>query len=292
MDIESFKHVTLVDAHVHIYDCYDLEDLLDAAVTNFYNAASVLGAKSGSTGVLLLSESSGYNYYRQLRDSSIAEPPAGSSSVHRWKFAPLPSGECGLCCTREDGATLLMIAGRQIVTAEGLEVLGLMMDDLIDDGLVIHDVIELVHSAGGVVVLPWGVGKWIGRRGNIITQLIRSSKAEDVFLGDNSGRPIFWNPLHFKEAETFGIRTMPGTDPLPFPSQASKVGGFGFHLNLGLSDTQPVLNLKAALTDRHTCIYPYGALQKMGRFFLDQLHIRVASRTKVHSRLSTLSAQK
>lgn len=52
------------------------------------------------------------------------------------------------------------MAGRQIVTAEKLEVLALGTDLDIDDGRPIREVLSLVTENGGLPVIPWGAGKW------------------------------------------------------------------------------------------------------------------------------------
>ena len=36
--------ILLVDAHVHIYDCFDVDKLLDAALRNFNRAAQEMGS--------------------------------------------------------------------------------------------------------------------------------------------------------------------------------------------------------------------------------------------------------
>jgi hypothetical protein len=44
----------LVDAHVHIYDCFDLETFLDSALGNFKAEALRLEQGNGSTAILNL----------------------------------------------------------------------------------------------------------------------------------------------------------------------------------------------------------------------------------------------
>jgi hypothetical protein len=48
----------LIDAHVHIYDCFDLEKFFDSAYANFKSAAEQLGHTNDFTGILLLAETS------------------------------------------------------------------------------------------------------------------------------------------------------------------------------------------------------------------------------------------
>ena len=70
-----------------------------------------------------------------------------------------------LTASSKSGQDLSIVAGRQIVTAENLEILALGFDAGLDDGLPIDEVILAVQAAGALCVLPWGFGKWTGKRG-------------------------------------------------------------------------------------------------------------------------------
>ena len=151
--------------------------------------------------------------------------------------------------------SIYIVAGRQIVTAEGLELLALGTDQLFEDGLPASSALTAVRASGALPVFPWAVGKWLGKRGKILSDLLsrelRSNESAtdgssaDLYLGDNSGRPIFWhNPSHFKQARALDMHVLPGTDPLPFADEAKRVGSFGFVVHGSLSDEHPVDDLK------------------------------------------------
>ena len=93
----------------------------------------------------------------------------------------------------------LLIAGRQIVTEENLEVLALLTDRKFEDGLPLQEVIQTVRENKGISVIPWGFGKWMGRRGRFLESALEEAENSELFLGDNSGRPVFWSrPSHFR----------------------------------------------------------------------------------------------
>src|SRR4051794_39643129 len=95
------------------------------------------------------------------------------------------------------GDKLLVIAGRQIVTAERIEVLALLTSETFEEGRPLDETIQRTKLAGALVVLPWGVGKWCGARGrSVANAAIRYA----VQLGDNGGRPLGWpRPVLFRE---------------------------------------------------------------------------------------------
>lgn len=276
MNIDSNNHITLVDAHVHIYECYTLPVLLNAVVRNFERVALRIRRDDQYSGVLLLAEARSDQWYRRLTEFVDGGTLIGESGNYEWRFERLGSGECGVRCMRADGATILVVAGRQIVTAEGLEILALLTEGTIDDGLEFDIVMRSIRESGGIIVLPWGVGKWLGKRGRIVTRILQSNEGNDLFLGDNSGRPVFWGtPAHFARAAARGIRILPGSDPLPLASQYSRIGDFGFRLDHKLSDTYPIKDLRSFLVRPGTSISRYGHLESPVQFFKNQFLIRV-----------------
>ncbi len=129
---------------------------------------------------------------------------------------------------------------------------------------------------GGVA---WAVGKWLGKRGKILSSLLAAeAKAHNnLWLGDNSARPVFWsNPSHFKQARVLNMPVLPGTDPLPFASEVNRVGSFGFSMRGQLSKAQPATDLKRLLRAKETEVLVYGQLENPWRFFINQIRLRMA----------------
>lgn len=268
----------LIDAHVHIYDCFDLNTFLDAAWQNFYRWA---GRRDQFVGVLLLTESATYNQFQTL----LAQADLPSSSG--WTFAST-SETYSLRAMGPQGQTLYLVAGRQIITAEKLEVLALISDRTFPDGLPAAETISAIQADGGIAVLPWGVAKWVGKRGQLVARLLQQQELAPVFLGDNSGRPQFWlRPRYFSQVEQQGLPLLLGTDPLPLDSETSRPGQFGLMLMGEFNNNEPGSYIKANLLNPKVSWQPYGSLEAPLRFVRNQLALRFTSQTSLSSTMGT-----
>lgn len=267
------NYLILIDAHVHIYDCFDIEKLLDSAWNSFHNHALQHTLQGDFTGLLLLTETSEHNWFAEL-SAKIALQTARQMSLGKWKFVPTAE-DFSLFASGPHGQKIFLIAGRQIVTAEKLEVLALITHRTFTDGLSLEATIHVIQAAGGIVVLPWAVGKWLGKRGKLIHQMIRDNHESPIFLGDNSGRPQFWRPpSQFKTIEQQGRPVLRGTDPLPLSSETTRPGNFGLALAAKINVKEPGKHLKALLLDPEAIWQPYGTLETFWRFLKNQLAIR------------------
>jgi len=261
--------VTLVDAHVHLHECCETGLLLDAAAANFLDAAR--SARPASA-VLLLAQAAGVARFEQLAaDALPAAAPAAASSD--WSFHHTAEAE-SIVAVRQDGARLLLVCGSQIRTAEGLEVLALGTTRRFDDGRPATEVLLAATAAGALAVLPWGVGKWFGRRGRLVSRLIGETRLRFA-CGDNGNRPSFWpRPQLLRRAERLGRRVLPGSDPLCFPATVTRAGSFGFAVGGALDPGRPAAALKTRLADPRLAIEPYGSLESARRFISNQLLLR------------------
>ena len=231
----------LLDGHVHFYPCFDRDLFFDSALANFRKAAGVVRRHTEHAGWLLFTESFGMDYFRRFRAA------AGRSSGGGWTFHRTDE-EDSLVARCDGGGSLLLVAGRQIITSEGLEVLALCCDADIDDGLPLPAAIEAARALNANVALPWGFGKWWFRRGALITRFVRSAGATDIFLSDNGGRARFGGePPLFRLAALRGIATLAGTDPFPFEHEVERVGRYGFALDGTVDPMQPAAGLRCLL---------------------------------------------
>ena len=147
-----------------------------------------------------------------------------------------------MAAVRASGERMVIVAGRQIVTRERLEVLALGKDLEIPDGLSMADTLEQVRESGALPVLPWGFGKWWGRRGSQVESVLQEDR--ELFLGDSAGRLEGGiAPRLFRQAREIGIRLLPGTDPLPFSSHAGRAGSYGFRLPGAADEHRPATDL-------------------------------------------------
>ena len=278
MELEkNINPITLVDTHVHIYDCFNIYKFLDSAWNNFSNYANHSKSPENFTGILLLTENSTQNWFTSL-SAKIEEKSNSELSSTNWNFSPTAE-TYSLCASNSQGQKLYLIAGRQIITAENLEVLALITDRQLTDGLSLEATIEAIQNVGGIAVLPWGVGKWLGKRGKLIAHLLQTNHLSPVFLGDNSGRPQFWlRPSYFQAAEQKGWRILPGTDPLPLASEASRPGSFGLTLPGTIDSQEPGKQLKSMLLNPEVSWQTYGALETPWRFIRNQAALRISSK--------------
>jgi hypothetical protein len=263
----------LVDAHVHIYDCFDLQKFLDSAFENFAVAAARYGHVDNFTALLLLTETSKENWFQRF-----VEYARNKQSEGHWTFH-LIHETCSIWAQRDASQGLFLIAGSQIVTEEDLEVLALLTDKQFGDGSPIDEVIRTVKEHGALPVIPWGFGKWTGKRGSILRHLLKAARNSELFLGDNGGRPSFsLNPSHFKIAESRGIRILPGSDSLPFPLESRRPGSFGFSIEASITHERPAKEIKRILLDPTTRPRAYGVLENPLRFLRNQFAMQIMKR--------------
>jgi hypothetical protein len=200
---------------------------------------------------------------------------AGGAARDGWSFRATAEAESLLAC-RDGGAVLGLVAGRQIVTAEGLEVQALGTMVTFPDGEGLDATLDRVRAAGAVAVLPWGFGKWSGRRGALVEARIREGGAGDLFLGDNGGRLAAGpRPRLLDLAESRGLVVLPGSDPLPIPGQERRVASFGFVLDGPVDADRPAESLKAGLRGLAASPRAYGRATGLAPFVRNQIFMQL-----------------
>lgn len=260
----------ICDAHVHIYDCFDLDVFFDSAWHNFHQQVQSLKAQTEFNAVLLLSEAKLDRWFLKLKES---ESPAKN-----WTFHPTDEAT-SLLAQHKKGHKIHIINGRQIVTAENLEVLALATTDVLTDGEPISNVVEWVIKNDAIPVIPWGFGKWWGNRGKILSDTLNTFTADTLFLGDNSGRPWFLgNPKHFDIAAGEHRRILPGSDPLPFSSETTRPGSVGFYFTGTFDENTPAKCLRNHLNNPSTNIENYMHRERLVPFLRNQFAMQIKKR--------------
>jgi hypothetical protein len=223
----------LVDSHIHLHSCFDIDALLDAAAQNFLRAGrSRAGEPSGPVGCLALTE---------IARDHVYEAMVGGRRR-------TTDDDAALVLRSLANAEIIVLAGSQIVTSERLEVLALATATRYPDGRSMRDTLAALAADAVPAVIPWGFGKWWGRRGRLLSELVGSSEPRSFFLGDNGGRPLATpRPKLFTEAERRGFRVLPGTDLFPYRSQQRKAGSFGFVLDSWRVGYRPATEFRAQL---------------------------------------------
>jgi hypothetical protein len=256
-----------VDGHVHVHPVFDLATFLTSAARNVADAARGLGYdEEKAVGVLLLAEGREEGAFARLRSAAGLE--ASPWTIHATR-------EPESLLARQNGRLrFIVIAGRQIVTRERVEVLSLVSGEPVADGMSLHETLDAVHRANGVPVLPWGFGKWTMARGTLVASIVHSRRHQ-LLLGDNGGRlgvaPL---PSLLAEARRLAVAVLPGSDPLPFRDQQSRAAAYGFLADLQIDEGRPAHGLRAWLRSLRAPPPAYGRLETLGRFCLNQMRMQ------------------
>lgn len=197
---------------------------------------------------------------------------------HAWH--ELGSTDEWLCIVNPSGQELWLIAGRQIVTSDRLEVLALGTAARLTAGEPLSATVAAVSACGALPVIPWGVGKWWGRRGRLLSDWFRERAAATpstvpVWLGDSFGRPQSSPPSAiWRQAALSGVSMLPGTDPLAIPQHETLAGRYGFSLSAQLTSHAPVATFKQALIEHRSMIRPLGRRTSWAQLMSDQWSFR------------------
>jgi len=264
----------IIDAHVHIYACFDLNFFVKSAFRNFKSAASAQKLED-FTAVLFIADWSNVSWFEKLIDLSAAKGDTAEISSLQFNLQGTDE-EISLWITNRHSQKILIIAGRKIITAENMEVLALCSKDDIPDGQSLEKTIRRIAHFGAIPVIPWAVGKWLGRRGDVLNNLLNMGDRPFFFLCDNGNRPVFWGwPNHFRTALKRKVPIISGSDPLHFSSEAKRAGNFGFTIPGVLTPETPGQDLKELLKNPSVRIERYGSLERFGPFVANQIRMQV-----------------
>lgn len=269
----------LLDTHVHLYHPQDLNRLLHCAQQNFKTIANGFGDDLSYDAVVCLTQTAKSPSVIQLLDiaNDMAESSVASGDWQVHMTKEKASLEMRALDETRDQQIIYLIGGQQIVSCEKLEVLSIGNQIQIPDGISLKETIYAVRESGGIPIIPWGVGKWLGRRGNIVKKLIMKESKVHYFLGDNSARPKCWPYVHlFNLARKKGVEVLNGSDPLNIASEIDKPGRFGVALPSAKIDSQhPAKKIKKLLSDRHQIKKNYGTPQSLKSFMSSQLRLNL-----------------
>ncbi len=266
----------LIDGHIHIHPAVDLNRLLDAAWKNFTKNQQLLFPDSiHCSFVLLLAEGKENNVFSTLYKNTTVE---SKINPRGWNF--VSTGETNSILAVQNEKQLLLIAGRQLISSEKLELLSLFCPKIFPDNKYsLNELAKLVTNAGGIPLLAWGVGKWLGQRGRIIQEFLKNPPVPVFFVGDNGNRPLFWRyPKLLVQAEEQGVPSLSGSDPLPIADHDLRAGSYGGGLdNVDLSTKHPADDLSQLLSSNGNII-PFGRGVGCIQFFRDQVQVNLQKR--------------
>ena len=255
-----------IDTHVHVYHCYEAEKFLSQAVSN--SDASDPAANL----ILCLTESSGFNFFQELMNKA-----SSNTLIAGWSISEVP-GQPAVVLKKPE-KIIIIIAGRQIITKQGLEVIALFNNMEYNDGEETQTIIDKIIEDNGIAVLPWGVGKWLGKRGAIITDLLKRNKPDKLVIADISARPCLWpDPEQFSLAKKSGYNCLYGTDPLPLNYDQLRIASAGMVLDLPSDPVQAIADMKNTLIAQAPEKI-FGKRVSTLRFLKDQLMLRINSKS-------------
>lgn len=222
------------DGHVHLYPCYDAKTALDSLRRNLARTAGTAAVQ-----LAFLAERSDCHFFRELagRGPAMLRAPV---QVDKLDNALL---------LREEGyPDLYIFAGRQVISAERVELLALTTDAAIPDGRPAVEAVGLIQRTGGLPIVSWAPGKWFFSRGRVVARLLERFQPGTLLVGDTSLRPVGWpTPLLMRRALTRGFGLVAGSDPLPFAGEERILGTYGMQMKAAFDREDPVGSMRAVL---------------------------------------------
>ncbi|MDP8237139.1 MAG: hypothetical protein P9M08_12210 [Candidatus Erginobacter occultus] len=232
------------DTHIHIYPVHDAAALIRGAARRLLRAAP----SPAAVPVLFLAEGRGIHFFDRLLSGTHGLP--GSFKV---EGAAEPGS---VRVTWDEGESAWILAGRQLVTAERVEILALALTGEIEDGLEASAAVQAVLDRGGVPVLAWAPGKWMFKRAGVVGRLLEDFGPGLLLLGDTSLRPLGWpRPAPMRDPDRV---ILAGSDPLPLAGEESEAGRYGVRIEGDFDRRRPLSSLRRLLVDPAASRRPIG----------------------------------
>ena len=260
---------TIVDAHAHFYPgVFTAAGWLDAADSNFRKVEERIGGLAAVDRVLLVADRRGQTTIDDLEE-------AGKTLGSGWVLGR-SAGGTALWAQRDQGPPILIVVGQQRTSGEGLEVLSFGRDWQPSDGLNFYELVQSSLSGPGITILPWGFGKWMGRRGRLVEEVLEALHCDKLFVGDSGGRPRrLKTPSLIDRAGRAGIPNLPGSDPLPLDGQHRRVGSRGVILEARAVEDESVGHLWRSLRGLASQPPTFGRGTPWHEFVTSQIQLRL-----------------
>lgn len=271
----------MIDAHVHFYDCFDLNNVVGAAQKHFeYTLAKHVDAHhqtSKQKALCLLCV--------DLQDKELEEEIKRLRAVPGLHISERNTDEpSSRTVTNENtGFSMQIVWGHQIICAENIELLAFGLSEKIPNGTSLLDAISSTGKMGSFGILPWGFGKWTGERGQIVRHVLEglTSEKSDLLVGDNGGRwSLSSKPALLQYAESRSIWNIPGSDPLPFPAQEAKLGSRGVILNGHYDTEKPLSSIARLINELEHPPVDYGTGESTLNFLMSQTKMQLRKHLK------------
>jgi hypothetical protein len=242
--------IVIADMHVHFYKMYSIEEFFKQALSNFRRHLNTIRTRAHdekhheeAVYVLCLTETKNGRFFHEIT--------AVLSHSDIVKFCPVQRvyliAKRAIVLTVNSKETLVLFPGRQHVTEERIELLSLFHADIYLDPVTLDTLYSIIKDRDGIPILPWGQGKWLFRRGEIIKSFLKKNR---VLLCDHPSRKSFF-ALNTSFSEN---KVVYGSDPLPFVNEEKAVAsycGYWFHT---FNIDAPVESMKEILKKKACCI--------------------------------------
>ena len=236
---QSALQSIVLDGHVHLYPCYQLDKALNALFGNLARLGT------NATKVAFLAERFDCDFFDNLKNNRCEDLPG---------YIHVLAGDDEKVITlvhEKRQEELLLVAGRQIVTQERIEVLAIAWHKPVPNGLSAHKVVDQIRTDGGVPIVSWSPGKWMFGRREVILQLLKDFPPGSLALGDTTLRPIGWGrPKLMQQGVSAGFSLTAGSDPLPFAGEEKYLGSYGTLLTADFDKTSPVESIRKLLLSK------------------------------------------
>ena len=269
-------HSTLaIDAHVHLYQIFDLNTAIERGIENLQKLIRSDGSQENLVPIWLLAERSDASMFEHLLNMA-----KNNETVNHYHFSRIDA--VTITVRKDDRTVLHIFAGRQLISAENLEVLSLVSNyNPPDRRFPLSTLVSQIKFHEGIPVLNWAPGKWFGERGEIVHQLIQESNPAELFIGDSTMRPSFWRtPGLVRKAQKLGFSMLAGSDPLPFSGEEEMIGVYGTMAQGEFDDTQPSKSLKTILIDQRNSLRIVGKRSNSLSFVIRQFKIMREKKTR------------
>ena len=233
----------LFDGHVHIYPQFNLNVALERGLFHFVKLQDKCRL-SESVRFWMLTERSDCNFFNDLMNTHV--------KGHYFE----KTSDDVVIAVNDSAAKktqLYILAGRQIVSSENLEICALASAYSVEDKLLsAAELVTSINIEGGLAAINWAPGKWFGERGRIVQKLFERFSPDELFISDTTMRPTFWpTPKLMKKAQGKGFRVICGSDPLPFLGEEKMIATYAGLVEGDFNPDAPaqslIVSLKSAL---------------------------------------------
>ena len=257
-----------IDSHTHVYPgCEEVAVLLAGGVR------LLRAMESKGCAVLFLCESENQDVFTsKLKVCTERHEliPGGSWQIQKTHEA------VSLNMIGPVDEWIVVIRGQQIITSESIEVLAVGHSSTIPHGQTLKSTIDIASDEGSHVILPWGAGKWLSKRGKLVREVLNNFTFQGFHVGDNGGRPSIWPVPHFRIATEKQIKILCGSDPLPIRRDETRIGTYASAFDGTISKEKPWCSLKGILEDPGISPKPLGSLMSVCGFLRSQFLLRTA----------------